>query len=268
MTTVSARPVCLRFLLLAGLLAYAAVGRAGDLPADPFGSVMWQSMAERFFPGEQRLFDQRVKVMAPAMAEDPFNVPVTVDATALDDVVEIVVVADLNPIPHVLSLRPQQALSFIGFRLKLEQSSVIRVGARTGDGVWHLGGARVSAAGGGCTAPAMAHGSGNWMRSLGRTAALVRRESATGARVVLRTRHPMDTGLAPGIPAFYLSEVVLRDADSAVVAEVDLFEPISENPTLTLLPRVDERGQSWRVSARDTEGNTFDYSLNLPALVN
>ena len=128
-------------LIVAVLLSAASHAVAGntELPDDPLESVMWENMAQRFFPGEV-VFDQRVIVSAPYDAEDQMQVPVTVDATALENVEEIVAVADLNPFPHVLTLHPVRAQPFIGFRLKLEQASPVRVGVRTSDGVWHVNG--------------------------------------------------------------------------------------------------------------------------------
>jgi len=176
--------------------------------------------------------------MAPASAENQFHVPITVDASALDDVEEIVAVADLNPIPKILAIRPRQAVSYIGFRVKLQQGTPIHVGVRTKDGVWHLGGAEVDAAGGGCTAPAAAHGVSNWMETLGEARAVARRDNLGQSRMTFRMQHPMDTGLASGIPAFFMNEVPIRDANGEAVAEIELFEPVSENPTLTLKPEL------------------------------
>ncbi len=238
---------------------------ARDLPEDPLQSVMWQAMAERYMPGGQVVFDDRVKVMAPLSAENQFQVPVTVDATALENVEEIVAVADLNPIPLVMSLRPTAALAYIGFRLKLQQSSPIHVGVRTSDGVWHVGGVVVDAAGGGCTAPAAAHGTSNWMQTLGETRAFVSRDNDSSIRMTLRMRHPMDTGLAAGIPAFYLNELTVSDDKGRAIAELDLYEPVSENPTLTLKSPAGQKDSVLHVSSRDTEGNTFSFPLKVPA---
>jgi len=237
------------------------------LPIDPFGSVMWKSMANRFFADGPIVFDDRVRVSAPASAEDQFHVPITVDASALDNVRQIVAVADLNPIPHILTVYPKQAMSFVGFRVKLQQSSPIHVGVQTEDGVWHIGGAYVDAAGGGCTAPAAMHGTENWMDTLGITRTVARRRLFDHARMTIKMRHPMDTGLASGIPAFYMNELQVTDSSGALVAEVELFEPVSENPTLTLLPKMDtEAATELQVSARDTEGNEYAFSLPVPAL--
>lgn len=254
-------------LVVASLWLLLAVGpvAAREIPADPVRSVMWESMTSRFMPDGEIVIDDRVKLLAPASAENQVDVPVTVDATALEDVVEIVAFADLNPIPLILTARPEAAAPFLGFRLKLQQSSPVHVGVRTADGVWHVAGVVIDAAGGGCTAPAMAHGTTNWMSRLGESRGQIRRGSDGDARMTLRLRHPMDTGLAAGIPAFFMNELVVRDASGATMMSLEMFEPVSENPTLTLKPAVGEDDQVLRVSTRDTEGNVFAFPLEVPA---
>jgi len=204
-------------------------------------------------------------VSAPASAENQMHVPITVDATGLENVKQIVAVADLNPIQHVLTVRPEQALSFIGFRLKLQQSSPIHVGVQTEDGTWHMGGALVDAAGGGCTAPAAAHGMSNWMQTLGETRALVRRDSKGDARMTIRMRHPMDTGFAFGHPAFFMNQINIRDKNEQLLSSIEISEPVSENPTLTIEPLMQGGAQQLLVDARDNDGNQFGYSVAVPA---
>lgn len=239
--------------------------QAAEPPRDPLDSVMWDNMVERFFPGGDVVFDQRVRVLMPDNAEDQFYVPVTVDASGLNGVEEIVIVADLNPIPHVLTFKPQSAAPFIGFRLKVEQSTPVRAGVRTSDGVWHVGGAIIDAAGGGCSAPAQAHANANWPATLGHTRALVRREDADTARVSVRIRHPMDTGLADGIPAFYLHEMAITADGGRPIGSLETFEPVSENPTFTFKAKVASADTALTFDGRDNEGNRYDFSLAVPA---
>jgi len=253
-------------LLLSLCLVPVQTLLARDIPEDPWRSVMWKNMAERFMPEGEIVFDDRVKVMAPLSAEDQFYVPITIDATELENVDRVVAVADLNPIPLVLTVTPHKALSFIGFRLKLQQTSPVHVGVRTTDGVWHVGGAVIDAAGGGCTAPAAAHGTSNWMQTLGLTRAHVGRDQSGIARMTMRIRHPMDTGLAVGIPAFYLNNLSVKTATGEPIADLELFEPVSENPTLTLKPDVGHEATTLVVSGRDTEGNNYEFPLELPAV--
>lgn len=246
---------------IAALLLFGGTSIANTvLPDDPLNSVMWQNMAQRFFPGEV-IFDQRVIINAPYDAEDQMQVPITVDATQIENVEQIVALADLNPIPHILTLRPTRAQAFLGFRIKLEQASPVRVGVLTSDGVWHVNAVQVNAAGGGCTAPALAHGLDNWHQTLGETRAITRRESPGLARLSLRMRHPMDTGLAPGIPVFYMNKLNITSPDGEALAQIELFEPVSENPTLTLKPLVEDNIDELLVYARDTEANEFRFTL-------
>jgi sulfur-oxidizing protein SoxY len=214
-------------LLLAALLAGpAAAGsdsadskRAVSKEADPLQSTMWADMRDRLFGGAPVLFDDRVSVHAPGNAEDALNVPVTVDAGGFGAVEEIVVFADLNPIPKILSYRPVGARPYIGLRFKVQQTTPVRAAARTPDGVWHVGGIRVDAAGGGCTSPALAHGDPEWSRHLGEVQARAwARKEPDAVRVRFRVRHPQDTGLAAGIPAFFIEELIRGMATAATSA--------------------------------------------------
>ena len=251
-------------ILALGFLAFSTAS-ARELPPDPFDSVMWESMADRFMPEGEIVFDDKVRVLAPYSAENQFHVPVTIDASALEgEVTEIIAVADLNPIPLILRAIPENAKPFLGFRLKLQQTSPVHVGVRTADGVWHVAGAIVDAMGGGCTAPAAAHGVSNWMETLGETRALARSGLDGDTRMTMQLRHPMDTGLAVGIPAFYLNELTIADDSGSTLARLWLYEPVSENPTLTLKPLASESASAYQVSARDTEGNEYGFAVALP----
>lgn len=232
---------------------------SGEIPKDPLGSGLWESVVSQFFAGGAVVLDERVRVQVPAGAEDQFQVPVTVDATALGDVEEIVVVADLNPIQKALSFRPGSADAFLGLRLKVEQTTPVRAGVRTSDGVWHVGGAIVEAAGGGCTAPAAAHGQANWMASLGEARGEIRQEAGEASRIMVKIRHPMDTGLADGIPVFHLSRLAFTADSGDPLAQMDVFEPVSENPSFVLRARL--KGGGVGVEGRDTEGNEYVFAV-------
>jgi sulfur-oxidizing protein SoxY len=243
---------------------FAAPAAARDLPEDRLGSVMWEHVAEQFFPDGEIIFDPRVKVMAPESAENQFQVPVTVDASGLSGVEQIVVVADLNPISHVLTYRPVSAKPFIGLRIKLEQASPIHVGVKLSDGTWRMGGAVVDAAGGGCTAPAQAHANPNWMATLGEIKATAAPGEGSASRLAFNIRHPMDTGLADGIPAFHIEEVEVTSASGEVVARLELFGSVSENPSIVLQPELPGEDRLLEVEARDTEGYSYGFSLDVP----
>jgi sulfur-oxidizing protein SoxY len=212
---------------------------AAQTDGDPFGSFQWPDLKREFFPGGPVQFDARVQVRAPAFAEDPMNVPVTVSADGIANVERITVIVDRNPIRKVLEYFPMASLPRVSFRFKLEQASPVRAAVRTRDGVWHVGGTVVDSAGGGCTAPGATRSDGSWSRTLGEMSARVFPHSvavgseAPATRLRLRVMHPMDTGLVGGIPAFYVNRLSLRDASGRELMRLMAYEPVSENPVFS-----------------------------------
>jgi sulfur-oxidizing protein SoxY len=90
-------------LLAAMSLAVAQTGRV-----DPLDSARWGDMHHSVLADAPFEFDDRVRVIAPTTAENPMQVPVTVDATALPGVEEVLVFADFNPIVRVLRFFPRR----------------------------------------------------------------------------------------------------------------------------------------------------------------
>lgn len=229
--------------------------------ADPLNSPQWDFMHESILDSEPYEFDNRVVVVGPASAEDAMNVPVSVRVTGLSDVQKIVVFADLNPIHKVLIFHPKKALPNLGFRIKIEQATPIRAAALTADGVWHVGGQWVDAAGGGCTAPSYGRESGTWADTLGQVRhRRWEREQNDIERLRLQIMHPMDTGLAPGIPAFYIDKLDLKRGEDDIIATLEIFEPVSENPYFTF-DLADNSNQALYLSAHDINGNRINEDL-------
>lgn len=222
----------MRSLPLAILLLLSLSARAAGA-ADPLDSARWGDMQRLFFKDATVVFDSRVKVVSPRVAEDAMNVPVSVAVEGLADVSEVLVFADFNPILKVLSFQPGRARPALGFRMKLQQSSPVRAAARTADGVWHVGGTWVETTGGGCTVPSAGRAAGQWDRLLGQVQGRVWERSEGDLRVRLKVIHPMDTGLAAGIPAFYIERLTLADEEGTRFMVIDTFEPVSENPVFS-----------------------------------
>ena len=80
-----------------------------------------------------------------------------------------------------------------------------------------------------------------------------------GNRLRVRVMHPMDTGLASGIPTFHIENLQVLDAQHKPLAELDLFEPISENPMLSF----DVAGQTqFYLAGRDNNGNKIQAEVS------
>ncbi|WP_372657091.1 quinoprotein dehydrogenase-associated SoxYZ-like carrier [Hydrogenophaga sp.] len=232
---------------------------------DPLGSMQWPGLRQQYLGQAPMRFSDQVRVQGPAFADDAMNVPLLIDARALSGVgggvLRMQVVVDRNPVREVLSFEPRQALPMLAFRIRMEQASPVRAMVLTRDGQWHVGGAWVQAAGGGCTVPGASRADGSWSRHLNQVQSRYFDNVIEGSRRLrLRLMHPMDTGLAAGIPAFYIEELQLADAGGGVWWRLDLHEPVSENPLLTFeLPP--DAPRQLRLTGRDNNGNRIDAEV-------
>lgn len=255
---------------LAGALVLAVGMTAGGWAraldkVDPLNSPIWSLVSAKYLTGGKIVHDPRVKVVVPSVAEDQAQVPITADARALSNVVKLVVLADLNPIQHVLTLTPERAEAYVSFRLKVEQGTPVRAAALTSDGVWHVGSTFLDAMGGGCSAPAMARKDADWSQTVGQTQGRIWRDSEGGARLRVRMRHPMDTGLAKdNTPAFYLETLDVKDGTGRRLATLESFEPVGEDPTLTLLLRMPKGEGYVTLDGRDNNGGVYRSKVLAP----
>jgi sulfur-oxidizing protein SoxY len=250
-------------LLCAPALVRAqANGPKDPTGGDPLGSMQWPALRQKHMGQDAWRFSDAVQVKGPTYAEDAMNVPILIDARALQRTVgpieRIVVLADRNPIQHILDFEPLDSWPVLAFRFRMEQGSPVRALVLTRDGQWHVGHTWVNAAGGGCTVPGQTRADGSWSQTLGQVQAKVFRNVIEGGtRLRLRVMHPMDTGLVAGIPSFHIERLELRDMQDRPRWRMALHEPVSENPTLTL--ELGEAAQGpWRLLGRDTGGHLID----------
>jgi sulfur-oxidizing protein SoxY len=258
--------------------ACAQAPRAGRAAAadpfegDPFQSHPWPDIRRTHLGRGRVVFDDRVVVQGPAFAEDPMNVPISVAVKGLANVQRIVVVVDRNPIRKVLELMPGGgALPAVGFRFKLEQASPVRAAVFVADGgkegTWHVGGTWVDSAGGGCTVPGATRKDGTWASTLGQVSGRLygatsppaggaSGSEAGASRLRLKVMHPMDTGLAGGIPAFYLNRLSVQDGEGRELLAMRAFEPVSENPVFSFDFASPPKG-GVQIVGSDNNGNRF-----------
>lgn len=243
-------------LLLACLFAIQT-SFANSLTKDPLGSVQWDDMYAAYLKAHPAIFDSRVKVIAPKFAEDPMNVPITIDASKLGDIKKIVIFADFNPIPLIARYYPTGAKATLSFRFKIQQASPVRAAVLTADNIWHVGGVWVNSAGGGCTVASTGRLAGDWTDHLGEVYGKVWSKKGS-SRVRFRIHHPMDTGLVPGIPAFYIEHLNFKNNAGDVLAHIELFEPINENPVLSFDFDNSNMLSSIYLTGSDNNGNEFE----------
>lgn len=93
-----------------------------------------------------------------------------------------------------------------------------------------------------------------WQERLGEVAARQWSRADGTSRLRLRVIHPMDTGLAAGVPVFHIDTLDVRDLAGTELARLKLYEPVSENPVLSL--DLAHAGPL-RIAGRDTQGNAI-----------
>lgn len=249
-------------------LSSLALAQEDHTGGDPLGSMQWPVVRRKFLGGEPMVFSDRVLVKGPPFAEDAMNVPILVDARPLlaagQRIERILLVADRNPVQHILNFEPLRVLPVLAFRFRLEQGSPVRAMVRASDGRWHVGQTWVNAAGGGCTVPGVTRADGSWSQTLNQVQARFFRNvlDGQGMRLRVRVMHPMDTGLVAGIPAFHIEELELRDSDDQLWWRMEVHEPVSENPLFTF-----ELGQSppgtMALRGRDNGGNRIYQEVSV-----
>lgn len=249
-----------RILETAALMAALASGPVAATQSDPLNSPMWDYNRQIFLGNMPWQFDSKVTVEVPEFAEDPTQVPITVDATAFaGDIEKVIAWADLNPIQHIFTLYPTlDANPRLSLRIKVQQATPVRAAVLTRDGVWHVGGAELDAAGGGCTAPSVGNADPYWESHLGEIASR-KFSGSLGSRYKFKVIHPMDTGLVNNIPEFFLEQLEVRDDEGKAVVKMELYPPVAENPVFTFDLKNRERSHSlW---LRDNSGNEFEQAL-------
>lgn len=229
---------------------------------DPLDSPSWTVMHELILNNEPVIFDDRVVVNTPDFAEDALNVPVSIEVLGLKDIQDIVVFADLNPIQKILNFKPIEVKPYLAFRIKVEQATPVRVAVKTSDGVWHVGGRWLDAAGGGCTAPSHGMSSGEWHETLMNVSSRYwKNKISEYGRLRLRIMHPMDTGLAPGIPEFYIEKFSVINEKGQKLAELDTYQPLSENPIFTFDLNKASLTKEINLVGRDNNGNQLTATI-------
>jgi sulfur-oxidizing protein SoxY len=269
MNRLDSRRAFLKVTSCASALAAWPLPAQADDPTggDPLNSMQWPNVAKKFMGKDRFAFSSAVRVQVPQYAEDAMNVPVLIDARELvasaGRIEKIVLVADRNPLQHILTFEPMRSLPVLAFRFRLEQGSPVRALCKTENGQWHVGAAWINAAGGGCTVPGATRADGSWSKTLNQVQARLFRDVIAGShRLRVRVMHPMDTGLVNGIPAFHLETLELRDAADQAWWKIALHEPVSENPLLTFEFGRNTPQQPMLVG-HDNNGNRIRESLSL-----
>lgn len=249
--------------VVAVLSAIMPLAAAAKLPVDPLKSPIWEALGTTFFGTDVVRFDDRVKVTYPEIAENQRSFPVTIDARGIPGVKRILLFADLNPIPLAIDYSPTDAAAFLSTRIKLDQRTPVRGAVQLSDGSWLVSGGWVDAAGGGCSMPPLSRARGDWAEHLGEVRGLALHD-ASGTRVSLAFRHPMDTGLVGNIPAYHLDQIELKRTDGQSLGTMQIEASVAEDPVITVMPEA-ALNEKIVLAGTDTNGIAYDGTLAVNA---
>ncbi|MGH1429849.1 MAG: quinoprotein dehydrogenase-associated SoxYZ-like carrier [Neptuniibacter sp.] len=245
------------FMFIVWTLPYSASAIETE---DPFKSGMWDYVKNRYIGNAPYQFNSSILVSGPEFAEDSSQVPISIDATKFNGgaIKKIQVFVDLNPISHVLTFEPGEEIQpKFSTKIKLQQSSPIRVAVLDNHGTWHVGGTFVRTSGGGCTTPPENDTSLSISSLLQTKSRLISNDQST--KIKLKTYHPMETGLRMGTHKFHVSRLQLIDQQGTVVAHMKTTSAVSQDPTFSFTAVTSDK--QYQVKIIDSRGNSSTTQL-------
>jgi sulfur-oxidizing protein SoxY len=246
--------------LVAGSGAYAQ-------RIDPEESAVWQQLKQTVF--EHRIINatanKSVQLSISARADDAATVPIVIRTTepqtAQRYIKKLWLVIDNNPSPIgvVFHLTPNSGRADIETRVRVENSTFVRVVAETNDGSLFMDVKPISAAGG-CSAPGGADDSA--MASMGRMKIRLDDEVELNKPTLakLMVSHPNFSGLSrQDTRVQYVKHLTISYAGREIMS-ADIDFTISKNPTFNFFFLPTESGEL-KAEIVDTNDLKFETSL-------
>ena len=197
--------------------------------------------------------DENIVLEVPNFADNPIQVPILVDAKKIKNAKQMILFADLNPIPIIVDMNLKELLPLISINIKVAQETPIRALVLDDKNIWHIGSKNIKSFGGGCSVASSASSGDDFAKLLGKTK--IDLFSNDGIiRIKSSIFHPMETGLMFGNSAFYINKIVLK-ADDKNISEIKTYSAISENPRFIFETKI--KAQNYKIEFFDIDGNQF-----------
>ena len=251
--------------LLSFLMAIAA-SQASAQRYDPEESVVWQQIKKTVFEGRaiNATANNTIRLDISGRAEDASIVPVvirTISPQKTDRYIKkLWLVIDNNPSPIgvTFTLTPDSGRADIETRVRVENSTFIRVIAETNDGALFMDVKPIAAAGG-CSAPG---GADDGLANMGRMKFRLDDEVELNKPNLakLMVSHPNFSGLSKqDTRVQYVKHLVVSYAGREIMS-ADIDFTISKNPTFNFYFLPTEKGEL-KAEIVDTNDLKFETSL-------
>ena len=240
------------FLLVSFLLVQNSFGK------NPVESPTFDNILKEIIKDDKYIFDDKnINVQVPLFADNPVQVPIFVDAKAIKNAKRMVIFTDLNPISKVIDMDLQNLLPIVSLNIKVAQETPIRALVLDDKGLWHIGSNNIKSFGGGCSVSSVASTDTNFDKLLGKAKGNVFK-TPDSIRLKASIFHPMETGLVFGNSEFYINKITIK-ADDKVLANIDAYSSISENPRFIFETLVESK--DYKIEFFDIDGNKFNMDI-------
>jgi sulfur-oxidizing protein SoxY len=225
---------------------------------NPVESPTFDDILKRIIQDDKYIFDDKnINIKVPLFADNPVQVPIFVDAKAIKNAKRLILFADLNPIEKIIDMDLVNLLPIVSLNIKVAQETPIRALVLDDKGLWHIGSNNIKSFGGGCSVSSVASTDTNFDKLLGKAKGNVFK-TPDSIRLKASIFHPMETGLVFGNSEFYINKITIK-ADDKVLANIDAYSSISENPRFIFETLVESK--DYKIEFFDIDGNKFNMDI-------
>ena len=225
---------------------------------NPVESPTFDDILKRIIQDDKYIFDDKnINIKVPLFADNPVQVPIFVDAKENKNAKRLILFADLNPIEKIIDMDLVNLLPIVSLNIKVAQETPIRALILDDKGLWHIGSNNIKSFGGGCSVSSVASTDTNFDKLLGKAKGNVFK-TPDSIRLKASIFHPMETGLVFGNSEFYINKITIK-ADDKVLANIDAYSSISENPRFIFETLVESK--DYKIEFFDIDGNKFNMDI-------
>lgn len=221
---------------------------------NPIPSPTFDEILKPIIQDKKYIFDdENITIEVPNFADNPVQVPIFVDAKNIKNAKQLILFADLNPIPVIVDMKLLELLPLISLNIKVAQETPIRALVLDDKNIWHIATKNIKSFGGGCSVASDSSTNSDFAKLLGKTKINIF-ENADITRIKTSIFHPMETGLVFGKNEFYINKINIL-AQNKTISLIKTYSAISENPRFIFETKV--KTDDYKIEFFDVDGNKF-----------
>ena len=209
--------------------------------------------------GNEKYFIENSKIIikVPDFADNPVQVPISIDASQIKNAKRLVIFADYNPISQILDMNVKNLLPVFSTNIKIANETPLRVLVQDENEIWHITSALIKSIGGGCSVSSLASVDDEFEQLFGITKGEILQKN-TDQEIKASIFHPMETGLIFGNPEFYIHKIIIKNFGK-IISDMTVTAAISENPRFIF--KTKEIFKNISIEFIDNNGNNFELNL-------